>query len=518
MGNRIDGSTSNTSDVSSTRTSAADADAADGSDGTDGTDQTRDRSRFYTDQLIRGADRQAEFEKMTTGQKADSGAGSSADASTDDEATTVFEMRAAQSAQRGGVDYEDDAVANKLAGDVFENENLDLFDQPPEEIDRAFDSALADEFGFNGDVAKNAELLDDRKGLEAFIADKLVGRSDAPDDAAEIERVAAQLADNVEDRATRGVTKRIEERARAQLDGARETIGQINADSPTRRTFLAQLARAEGDPEVIQARLAEFGVEESKADEIAGVVAGAHGDPSAIEALEAGEPGDEVGTIFKEGEFDRADSLLEEGLDEMDGKLERLADDALGKVGSGDHERLLIDPNFAQARAEVFNEFDIDVDQGRGGQDGLERAMSGATERAASDKEAEKWTKAGAAVVLGGFGALATGGLAAGVAGAAIQGGAGVGVKQEELELARAAQQSDLGADGVVDDATTARNAEVVKAAAGVVLAGSNAGGKVSEMLAEKGAAQGLDEFAGGAAEAAAGEAFGMGVDEATDQ
>ncbi|MFW5966177.1 MAG: hypothetical protein ACOCV2_01610 [Persicimonas sp.] len=512
MGNRIDKNTSSTSNVSSSDASTVDNEPTSNTGDASRTEEAGDSSLFYTDQMVRGADQQSEFEQMTTGDKP----GSSAEAPDEGEKTeakTVMEMRAEQSASKKGVDFDDHEFANKLSREIFENENKELFGRPPEEIDSAFAYSPAVSGASSAEFLDNRELLEDREALEGFIAKKLASRDDAPDDPDEVERVASQLADNVEKQAVRGVADRIEMKVKTRIEDARERLATLNNGSESRRTFLAQIAAMSDDRKTIQSRLEEMGIAKGKAEEIGSILADVEKkDSDAIEALQTGEPGPEVGMFQKSGAYERAESLLGEELDAMDGKLERLHGDAANKLSQGKGALLFGDANLEAARAEAFDELDLSPDASTQEATDFDRAVAEALEEAEGAEGAESLTTS----ILGAASSVTD----PPVVGTLIRGGVDMIVKQEELELARAAEHADLAADDAVDDAEVRRKVEVAKSAAALMLGssglsekiGDNAPGIKGQPVAEE-----YQELVGGAGEAAIGETINQGVDKVTD-
>lgn len=512
MGNRIDKNTSSTSNVSSTDSSTVENDNPSQTNGPPETDQAGDSSLFYTDQMVRGADNASEFEEMTTGEQPRPEGGSTESAEPKD-AKSVLEMQLEQIPPKTDVDFEGHAFATELTDKVFANERVALFGRPPEDIDSAFRSTLGDDWGFDSKFADNSELLQDRGALEDFIAQKLAARGDAPEDADEINRVASRLVDNIEGEALRGVADRIKNRVRAQVEQARERLETINGDSQSRRTFLAQVADLEGDPGVLQERLAELGVGKDAAEEIADILADAHGNDEAIVALKSGEAGPETELHVEGGAYEHADELLGDELDKMDGKLERLSRDALGKQSQNKHALLFGDPNFAQVRAEVFDDLDISPNAPAHEVDNFDLAVSEALHEA-EGKEGDS---------LGRFSLDVVTGLAEPpVLNALIRGGVGLVVKQEELELARAAEHAEMSSDDAVSDAEARRNAEVVKAAVNFAIARSNIDEKIAdnapEVIKGQPAAEEVEDLVGNAGESLLSETFNRGMDKRTDE
>lgn len=463
MGNRIDNNTSTgVSNDYSLDTSGSSAPAESSSANAE---HCAAGDPFGQDEYVQGHDPQADFEEMTTGGHP---GGAQVSESSQDcaDAPTVLELQAARSQ---GVDdaggLEDNALANRLADEVFGNPGVDLFSKSSEQVSSAFDSQVTAQLGIsNAKFSFNTEMLQDREDLKSFIADSLAARPDAPADAAEIDRTAAILADVVEDRTMRGVTKRIQEEATSQVRNSQKMLARLNDSSESRRAFLAQIATMEGDPQTIEDRLVEAGVDSGAAEDIAAILEDVHGDPAAIEALQSGEPGPEtVGILFKDPAYDAADEILEEAFGDMNDTLDAFVSQTKGRHSTNKHARMLIDPNLEGARDAVFEEIGINFASDEGD---LGHAVLDAISEAESEQSREDWAKMFVGIATGAL----TGGTITAVAGAAISGGVDLAVSQDTLELARAAEHADVGSEQAVGQAESSRNAAVAQLAAGLIL------------------------------------------------
>ncbi len=377
-------------------------------------------------------------------------------------------------------------VGSKLSS-ILEDSSID-FDEIEHSADNAhafgpIDRAVAELA--QSDPRALAQFAKDPAEVRKFVAEHLEDRSDIPGDnkterQEHIDKAADSLVDEMQQHVVDGFEHRLADRVGAIVRKASEPYKAINSSKTSRRAFLAQLAQLEGDKGKLSARLHAFGLDKDAANDIAGVLAKAHGNPAAIAALRDGAAGpDREGMLEFGNEYDFADETLQDQLDDKLDGLQSLEN----QVQEGSiNEKVLLDPNFKLLRDKVLTEMD-------GGEDGpVKEVVEQVTEDVETDETISDVLKIGISTVTAVGLTVVTGGLAGPAALAAVGATEGaesapeVMVAMDNVDLAELANQKELVMpdgrkvsigmtdDETVEDARYNRNLAVGMAVAGMVL------------------------------------------------
>jgi hypothetical protein len=438
--------------------------------------------------------------------QASAGAAPAGTDSAGDESVSVLELQAQSSAAASGSDSPTESPMADELTELLGDPDLDF-----ENIKKC------NRGGYNGgriyramtnlsssERESLAAIVAEPDEARAFFREALQGRDDIPDGMftsrdENIDAAVDALIDTSRNRIVGDFNSFVAGRVKGIVSKASQPYQAINATGESRRAFLGQLAQLEGDAAKLEQRLTGFGLDEEAAGDIAQVLAKAHGDPKAIEALMSGEAGPERGgvQILEESKaYAFAEEVLAEELDDKLGILEQLATQA----GNGQLDNsLLVNDNFKTLREQVMSK----MQGGKGGP--IEQIVADFTEEAASDKTKTDLMKVGLAIVTAAGATIATGGLGgvAAVGAAMATGGAQVApdvlVAWEDVDLAEIAAQEELVMpdgttvelgmtdDAAVDQARHNRNVTTACAVAGMVLGAAPAikGAKASALYVD---------------------------------
>lgn len=365
-------------------------------------------------------------------------------------------------------DLNDDPAASLLANhfDQFKDDNMG-----PGEIRREFDAIMrSTSTGVSSHQLE--QLVHHRDELRSELSAQFGDAS-----------YADAVVSGLERQSIIQTAQTITNRARPVLEAAMEGLDQINANSDTRRVFLATVATESESEAEIATALNNFGLSSSTAEDMAEMLNEVRTNPELRQAFIDGDKGDVTGlfnkTFTRAGDFERLENDFESELDSARQGLESLHKQA----GSNeiDTDKFLTDPRLASVRDEVLADKGAVMDPA-----GDTNQMGEMFLEAIGDSEASQTKmRLGIAVanIAGSLAAtVATGGLAGGALVAAGVGAAttaaaevpGIAEAKLNADMAQAAVHADFADPALIEKAKGDQQVAYAMAAANVVVSGGS--------------------------------------------
>ena len=301
--------------------------------------------------------------------------------------------------------------------------------------------------------------------------------------------LADAVVDGIQSQTIAIAGESIASRAQVPLRDAIEGMETLNANSDSRRHFLATIANGMESRDDIEQALADFGVGSRRASSLADSLDELRQDPEAMEAFLAGESSDRnLRALQFRAPLDKIDRQFERELDTIQSGLERLHNETTGDQIR--HDQFLTEPMLAPYRDQVFEEMGIVLD-GPDGPNELGQVFSDATDNSLSAQRNDQIAATAIMITAGVTATVATGGAA----GVVVGGGTGAlgatpDVADAHLDVVRnrGAVHADLADPSQVAAAEQDRFAAYGIAAASIVVGA--AAGEVGPLKDLPGAGQ----------------------------